>query len=550
MKAIQFLIVLALFVMFNACEENIHVDTIVHHARVYTVNDVFDTATAFAIRGGKFVAIANDEYILENYTARETIDAKGRVIVPGFNDGHSHFLGYGLSITTQVLLTGTKSFDEVVQRARVHHDQYPSAWLLGRGWDQNDWADQRFPDRRKLDEVFPETPVALRRIDGHALIANGEAIRQAGITADTYVEGGEIIRENGRLTGIFIDNAMSLITNKIPEANEEQMIKALQKAQENCFAAGLTSVTDAGLSKSNILLIDSLQKEELLDIRIYAMMSPSTENFDHFFPDGPYYTDKLTVSSVKLYVDGALGSRGALLLRPYADDPDNVGLQLHPDYYYDEICSKAYDAGFQVNTHAIGDSGNRLMLNTYAKYLVGKNDRRWRVEHAQVVNPDDLHFFGDYSIIPSVQSTHCTSDMYWADERLGTERIKHAYAYKDLLDQNGWLINGTDFPVEDISPLKTFYSAVARKDESGWPEGGFQTENSLTREEALRSMTIWPAAGSFNESITGSIEAGKVADFVILDKNILEIPEQEILSTKVVATYLDGKEVYKTEEAE
>ncbi|MFK5856016.1 MAG: amidohydrolase family protein, partial [Bacteroidota bacterium] len=258
---------------------------------------------------------------------------------------------------------------------------------------------------------------------------------------------------------------------------------------------------------------------------------------------GPIQNGNLTVSSVKLYVDGALGSRGALLLEPYADDPSNTGLLLNPQTYFDSICKMAYDAGFQVNTHAIGDSGNRIMLRSYAKYLKSKNDRRWRIEHAQVVNPKDLHYFSDYSIIPSVQATHCTSDMYWADERLGEDRIKNAYAYQELLNQNGWLINGTDFPIESISPLKTYYAAVSRKDLKGWPEGGFQMENALSRKDALRSITIWPAKGSFDESIKGSIEVGKVADFVILEKDILQIPEIEIPSTIVIGTYVNGEKV-------
>jgi hypothetical protein len=323
-------------------------------------------------------------------------------------------------------------------------------------------------------------------------------------------------------------------------------VKALKVAEQNCFAAGLTSVSDAGLALQDILLIDSLQQTGELNIRVYAMMSPSAENFEYFFPSGPYRTGKLTVSSVKLYVDGALGSRGALLLQPYTDDPNNYGLQLYGEEYYQEICQDAYDAGFQVNTHAIGDSGNRVMLQTYALYLKGENDLRWRVEHAQIVDPADLSYFKDYSIIPSVQSTHCTSDMYWADERLGEERIKHAYAFNDLMTQNGWLVNGTDFPVEDISPLKTVYAAVARKDLEGWPEDGFQVENAISRDQALRSITIWPAKGSFEEAQKGSIEAGKVADFVILEKDIMSVPESEIPFVRVHDTFLDGVHVFSS----
>jgi predicted amidohydrolase YtcJ len=538
------IIFMMIMMVVTSCKQK--VDLVVYNANVYTVNEKFDLATSFAVDGGRILAVGNDDEIRKSYTSNQMIDAERNAIYPGFNDGHSHFLGYGLS-AFNVNLVGTTSFDEVIERVLDHHKNFPSEWITGRGWDQNDWEEKEFPTKEKLDEAFPDIPVVLRRVDGHALIANSEAMKRAGISATSSIKGGEIILENGELTGIFIDNAMGLIGSAIPNPTIEQMIRALKKAQEDCFSVGLTTVTDAGLSKQEILLIDSLQKAGELHMRIYAMMNPSEENFDYFFTQKPIFTGKLTVSSVKLYIDGALGSRGALLIEPYSDDPDNYGLQLNPEQYYHEICNRAYNSGYQVNTHAIGDSGNRIMLSTYSRFLGGPNDRRWRVEHAQILNPDDFKYFKDYSIIPSVQSTHCTSDMYWADERLGEERIKTAYAYNELLNQNGWLVNGTDFPVEGISPLHTFYAAVARKDLEGWPEEGFQMENALGRTEALRSITIWPAKGSFEEDFKGSIEKGKVADFVILDKDIMQINEEEIPSVKVLATYLGGKLMYQPE---
>jgi len=538
------IIFIMIMIAMTSCKQR--VDLLVYNANVYTVNEKFDMATSFAVDDGRIVAVGNDEEIRKLYTSDQMIDAEGNAVYPGFNDGHSHFLGYGLS-SFNVNLVGTTSFDEVIERVMAHYKNFPSEWVTGRGWDQNDWEVKEFPSKEKLDEAFPNIPVVLRRVDGHALIANSEAMKRAGITPKSSMKGGEIVLENGEPTGIFIDNAMRLIGSAIPDPTTEQMIRALKKAQEDCFSVGLTTVTDAGLSKQEILLIDSLQKAGELHMRVYAMMNPSEENFDYFFTQKPIFTGKLTVSSVKLYIDGALGSRGALLIEPYSDDPDNYGLQLNSEQYYYDICNRAHNAGYQVNTHAIGDSGNRFMLNTYARFLGGPNDRRWRVEHAQIVHPDDFTYFKDYSIIPSVQSTHCTSDMYWADERLGEERIKTAYAYKELLKQNGWLINGTDFPVEGISPLHTFYAAVARKDMNGWPEDGFQMENALSREDALRSITIWPAKGSFEEDFKGSIEVGKVADFVILDKDLIQIDEEQLPSANVLATYLGGKPMYQAE---
>lgn len=526
-----------------SCKMKKEVDVIITNAVVYTVNNSFDVVECIAITDGRFVAVGSEDEILLKYKSENVFNAKGKFVYPGFNDGHSHFLGYGLMKTKYADLIDTKSFDEVVERVVTHNSKYTAEWILGRGWDQNDWENIEMPTNEKLNEAFPDNPVVLTRVDGHARIVNEEALKRAGITIETKVDGGEIIVKDGRLTGVLIDNAMELVQELIPDFSIQEKAEALKKAQEDCFAVGLTSVTDAGLDKDEILLIDELQNKNLLDIRVYAMLSPNKENFDYFFTKEPIKKDKLTVSSVKLYVDGALGSRGALLLEPYSDAMHTHGLQLSPQSYFDSICNMAYKAGFQVNTHAIGDSGNRIMLQSYASTLKGENDRRWRIEHAQIVNPDDMKYFSEYSIIPSVQATHCTSDMYWADERLGPERIKTAYAYQELLNQNGWFVNGTDFPIEGISPLKTYYAAVARKDSKGWPDGGFQIENAISREDALRSITIWPAKGSFEENNKGSIEVGKVADFVILDEDLLTVPEIKILTTKVLGTYVDGEKV-------
>lgn len=544
-KFVTVLISVIMIIHSTSYSQKQNVDLIIYNAIVYTVDNDFSKVSAIAVDNGKFVGKGEGEDILEKFSSENVINAQGKYVYPGFNDGHSHFLGYGLGVTKYANLKATISFSDVIIRLEKHDKLFPGQWLLGRGWDQNDWEIKEFPTNEKLNKLFPNKAVVLIRIDGHAVIANDYALNLAGINAETKVDGGDILLKNGKPTGVLIDNAADRIKAMAPEFDTKEKEQALIAAEKDCFAVGLTTVTDAGLDKDEILLIKRLQEEGKLKIRVYAMLSPNKDNFDYFYPQGPLHLPRLTVSSVKLYADGALGSRGALLLEPYSDDPENSGLQLHSNAYYLEMCLMAYEAGYQVNTHAIGDSGNRLMLRTYSKVLKGKNDKRWRVEHAQIVHPDDLKIFKKYSIIPSVQATHCTSDMYWADERLGEDRLKTAYAYNDLLKQHGWLINGTDFPIEGISPLNTFYAAVVRKDSKGWPDNGFQTENALSRENALRSITIWPAKGSFDENTKGSIEIGKNADFVVLNTNLLESPENELLKVKVLSTFVAGELVYE-----
>ncbi|MEZ5027430.1 MAG: amidohydrolase [Ferruginibacter sp.] len=417
-------------------------------------------------------------------------------------------------------------------------------WLTGRGWDQNDWEVKQFPDNTKLNELFPNRPVILERIDGHAAIANTKALELAGIKPGDKLTGGEIETKNGNLTGILVDNAEVLVYSKIPAAGKEENKDALLQAQQNCFAVGLTSVNDCGLDYKTLEFLESLQKDGVLKMRMNIMLSDAKENYDYAFKRGKIKTDYLNVSSFKVYADGALGSRGACLLQPYSDKPGWTGFLLSPPAHFDSVAALIAQHGWQMCTHAIGDSGNRTILNTYAKYLKGKNDLRWRIEHAQVINENDFHLFGDNNIVPSVQPTHATSDMYWAADRLGPVRVKGAYAFKQLLDENGWIPLGTDFPVEDISPFKTFFAAVVRQDAKGFPPEGFQIENALTREQAIRGMTIWAAKASFDEKRKGSLETGKLADFIILDTDLITCEPSAILNTKVIATYSSGKKVY------
>ncbi|RYY86664.1 MAG: amidohydrolase, partial [Chitinophagaceae bacterium] len=418
------------------------------------------------------------------------------------------------------------------------------AWILGRGWDQNDWTNKEYPDRASLDAVFPDNAVLLTRIDGHAAIANSRALAAAGIDGPRSLTGGSVEIRDGRPTGILIDNAVDLVGEKVPGPTAAQARTALLAAQRNCFAMGLTTVDDCGLDYEAVEFIDSLQKRGELRMRLYAMLSDAPRNFAWAFRGGPYKTDRLNVRSIKVYADGALGSRGAALLHPYSDKPGWSGFLLSKPEHFDSVASVLYEKNWQMCTHAIGDSGNRTVLNIYGKYLQGKNDRRWRIEHAQVVAPEDFPLFGRFSVIPSVQPTHATSDMYWAADRLGKERVKGAYAYQALLRQNGWIPLGTDFPVEDISPFKTFYAAVARMDAAGYPAGGFQAGDALTREQALRGMTIWAARSNFEEAEKGSLEPGKWADFIILDRDLLKVDTKDILAARVLATYVGGSAVF------
>ena len=516
----------------TSCNQKTPVDLIVHNANIYTVDDNFSKAQAFAVKDGKFVAVGNEENIMRQYAAKETIDAQGDAVYPGFMDGHSHFTGYGENLVRWADLKGCRSYDEVIERLKVHDSLYPAEWLLGRGWDQNLWEVAEFPDNEKLAEAFPDKKVLLTRVDGHAVLVSKEVLELANIDENTKMDGGMAIVKEGRCTGVLLDNLADAAKALVPKMETAQQVQALLKAQENCMGVGLTSVTDAGQDIATIELIDSLQQARQLKMHVNAMVNPDDETMDHFMNQDVIDKERLTVRSVKIYADGALGSRGAKLIEPYTDDPENNGLILESDDFYRHVCQKAYDAGYQVCCHAIGDGGVHHILDIYSEYLKGKNDLRWRIEHSQVVDEADFQRYGELSVIPSIQTTHCTSDMDWADERLG-ERIKNAYAYQRLLQQNGWVVNGTDFPIEDISPIYTFYAAVARKHLDGTPNEGFQMENALTREQALRSITIWVAKGCFLEGRKGSIEVGKNADFVILDRDLMTVAESEIPMAKV-----------------
>ncbi len=544
-KNVQLIFILTNLLFMLACNQKENVDLIVKNGKIYCVDARFSIAESFAVLDGKIIAVGNEKEISKKYHSEEILDAHGKYIYPGFNDAHCHFYGYGLNQLQYADLSGTQNKDEIYSILKEHHKKQNDGWILGRGWDQNDWPSEKFPDKSELDKLFPNTPVFLIRIDGHAAWCNSKALEFAGVSASIKVDGGEVLLNNNEPSGVLIDKALGLVSALIPEPSSNQVQNALLEAQKNCVAVGLTSVTDCGLDKQVILSMGQMQKDKFLKMRINAMLSPTDENIDYFVKGEPIKTDRLNVSTIKLFADGALGSRGALMLEDYSDDPGNKGLQIENREYFEKMCQLAYDNNFQVATHCIGDGANRLMLDIYGDILKGKNNRRWRIEHAQIIHSDDFKKFTEFSIIPSIQATHCTSDMKWAKSRVGEERIKGAYAYQTLLNQLGWLPNGTDFPVEEINPILTFYTSVFRTDKNGKPEGGWQIEDGLTREQALRSMTIWGAKASFEENTKGSIEPGRYADFVVLDKDLMAVTPQEVLNTKVTSTWIAGEKVFE-----
>lgn len=537
-----FIIVLILGLIIGCTNKSI--DSVVINAKIYTVNKDNFIAKSIAIDDGKIIEVSN-ENLDYKYNTKEILDVKGKVILPGLIDSHCHF--YNLGLDQQVVdLRGTNSFDEIIQRLKIYDLNNDSNVIIGRGWDQNDWEIKKFPLNLKLNKNFENKIVVLERIDGHAYIVNNYALELAGINENTMVRGGLVLLKNNKPTGVLIDAPMSMVDKILPDKTVKEKVNALKEAQEISFSYGLTTVDDAGLSPEIITIIDSLHKSDELKIKIYAMVSVSKENIEFFKNNGKIKTPRLNVRSFKIYGDGALGSRGAALKNPYCDDPHNYGFLRTSiedlKFYANEIANM----DFQMNTHAIGDSTISILLKEYKKVLADIRDPRWRIEHSQVVDLNEFQFY-DNKILPSVQPTHATSDMYWAYDRLG-KRIEGAYAFKDLLQSSQRIALGTDFPVEKVNPFHTFYSSIERKDLDGFPKNGFQMENALTRTETLKGMTIWGAYFNFEENEKGSLEVGKSADFIILDRNIMEIDADKIPNTQVLKTFIDGELVYQNDD--
>ena len=526
-------------------------DLVIHNAHIVTLDSADHEFQAMAIKDGRVIELGPENQILNEYTAKETYDAAGRTVYPGFIDGHCHFFGYGLN-KQKIDLQGAMSWEEAIERTVAFAKAHPKTeWILGRGWDQNLWADKSFPNNARLNVLFPDRPVLLQRVDGHAAVVNQTALDRVGLNAKSVIAGGILELKDGKPTGLLVDNAVDVFQKIFDEADEPTKRQALLDAQTDCFEKGLTMVCDAGLDVGTIDLIKKMQEEGAIKIRVYAMVADKRENLEHFAKTGAINTDRLWVRSVKVYGDGALGSRGALLKRPYADvDSIHFGLQLQTRQHFDSVAHWCLDHDFQMATHCIGDSANRLLLDVYAEALKGTTpgqspgiDKRWRIEHAQCMDPADFHLFADNSIIPSVQPTHLLSDAPWAINRIGPERFKSAYAWNTLRKQIGIVALGTDFPVEAIDPLATYYAAVVRKYRDGSEIKGSPKQEALSPKDALLGMTLWNALATFTENDLGTIEVGKRADFTVVDRDLLKSDEEGLKKAKVVATFVDGDQM-------
>ncbi|HEY1953510.1 MAG TPA: amidohydrolase [Gemmatimonadaceae bacterium] len=534
-------------------------DLVLTNGTIYTVDNARPRASAMAVRGGHVLFVGSDaEARALAGASTRVIDLHGMTVLPGFTDAHAHLLGLG-TMLGRVNLAGSTSYDDVIARVKAFtKDIRPGEWIQGRGWDQNRWPTKEFPTHEALSRAFPNNPVALERIDGHAVLANARAMELAHVNAATRdPSGGRIIRlASGAPSGVFVDNASGLIARAIPAPTRADTRKAILAAIAEANRWGLTSIDDPGENAQTIALFEELAQAGNYNLRNYVMLSDPGEPGSAEAQGNPYikrgpqsalYDGHIWVRAIKLYADGALGSRGAALLAPYTDEPTNSGLLVSRPEHIEAWAEQGLRTGFQINVHAIGDRGNRIVLDAFDSALrkYPKADHRFRIEHAQILSPEDIPRFARLGVIPSMQATHQTSDMGWAESRVGAQRIRGAYAWRSLLNTGVVIPNGTDFPVEEVNPLLTFHAAVTRQDPNNQPAGGWYPEQKMTRQEALQSMTIWAAYAGFQESMLGSLTPGKYADFVILDRDIMEVPDTEILGARVISTWVGGKAVYQ-----
>lgn len=553
LKVLSMLAIMVLIISCG-CSSVPPADMVLRGGKIATVDKNFSFAGAVAVCGDSIVMVGSDRNV-EKFIGPQTqvIELQGKLVVPGLIDAHAHITGYG-SALSELDFRGVDSFQRVIGMcAEKAKTLAPGEWVIGGSWDQNLWETGEFPTKEALSKSVPDNPVWLTRIDGHAAIANKKALDIASITRETKSpDGGEIMRtRNGEPTGVFVDRAMGLVSRHIPNPSPEQVREAIVMAAESCLSVGLTGIHDAGASPRTVEHYKYLIDNGRLGIRIYAMLSnPGTRDVadylkQNMLPD--YGNHFLSVRSIKLFMDGAMGSRGAAMFEPYSDRPGYSGLLTLTYERALDISSNALQAGCQVCTHAIGDHANRIILDAYEQALKEhpSPDHRFRVEHAQIVALDDIPRFASLGVLPSMQPTHATSDMYWAEARVGPERVKGAYAWQKFLKSGSIIPCGSDFPVEENNPMLGIYAGITRQNSERWPESGWYPEECMTREQVLRGFTIWAAYAAFQENILGSIEPGKLADMVVLSKDILTVPAQEILTTVPVYTIVGGKIRYQ-----
>lgn len=547
--------VVAYLYFINTMPREAH--TVFFNATVYTLDPKKPIVQAIAVNRDRIIATGSTDELLQTFKITNLIDLRGKTVVPGLIDAHGHMPGLGRAMQS-ITLVGITLPEEVAALVRERVQQVkPGWWIYGRGWDQNLWPVKQFPAKNLLDAVSPNNPVILGRIDGHVIWVNSKAMEIARVTAQTEAPvGGKIVRDAaGMPTGIFVDKARALIEDFFPPPTEEEIEQSLLIAAHECVRFGLTGVHDMGeiheigVDAKRIDIYKRLIDQDRLPLRINAALNAPGEAWDAWSNQAPlvdYGNGMLNVRSVKMYMDGALGSRGAALMEVYDDDPGNRGLTFMSVEDHEQLVRSAIDRGFQPCTHAIGDRGNHVVLNVYEKILrsLPAGDYRPRIEHVQVLSPSDIPRFKQLNVIPSMQPTHATSDMFWAEARLGSARVKGAYAWKSLLETGAIIPAGSDFPVESPNPLWGFYAAVTRSDHNGYPAEGWYGKQKMRREEALKAFTIWAAYGMFQEGVKGTIEYGKYADLTVLSKDIMKIPSKEILETEVEMTIVGGKMVY------
>jgi predicted amidohydrolase YtcJ len=550
----RFIMFCCLGFLLSACGKT-DSTTLITNARIYT----FDMGNTVLLSGslafnqhGEILAIGETGPMVVEFPGARQINLQGKTVLPGLIDSHGHLYGLALSFT-QANLSGTDSKSEVISRLREFEAGLSEGeWLLGRGWDQNDWPEQSFPNRADLDAEFPNRPVWLRRVDGHAAWGNSVAIAQADkdLSGDWQEEGGFIHRDSlGNPSGIFIDGAMSYVQQIVPETSPDLIDTALDAALQTLVSLGLTGVHDPGVNRQVIDLYRKKIAEDAFPVRVYAMADGVGATTQWLCEQGPLEdpSGRLVMRSVKLYADGALGSRGAALLEDYSDDPGNRGLMFISAEQMEAALNTVFSCGLQAGVHAIGDAANRLVLDAYERALAAYPDNpgRHRVEHAQILHSDDIPRFAQLDVIAAMQPTHATSDMYWADERLGGHRLAGAYAWRSLLESGARLAFGSDFPVEQVDPMLGIYASISRQDTKGWPEGGWLPDERMSREAAIRAFTLDAAYAGFMENQVGSLEVGKRADFIVFERDIMEIPTEQIPDLRVMETWVDGKRVFK-----